>query len=135
MVITIDMIITMVTIITIKDINSSINVNEITPQSQSFGSDGRVMTFGEYVDDSGDNDHIGDDDDNDEDCDEKKGFWYLTIRRGELSGFPESPDWLFDWVGIRILDKEGIKFGQRHIHNSPIRLFIPTISMMTKAMI
>ena len=101
MVITIDMIITMVTIITIKDINSSINVNEITPQSQSFGSDGRVMTFGEYVDDSGDNDHIGDDDDNDEDCDEKKGFWYLTIRRGELSGFPESPDWLFDWVGIR----------------------------------
>ena len=32
-------------------------------------------------------------------------------------------------------DKEGIKFGQRHIHNSPIRLFIPTITTMTKAMI
>ena len=62
-----------------------------------------IIIFG---DDGGDSDdlnvdHNGDDDDNDEDCDEKKGFWYLTIKRGELSGFPESPDWLFDSVGIR----------------------------------
>ena len=72
----------------------------------------------------------------DDDCDEKKG-WVVSDHQMccELSGFPESPDWLFDSVGIRILDKEGIKFGQRHIHNSPIRLFIPKIIKMTKAMI
>ena len=133
MVITIDIIITMVTIVNIKDINSSININVIKPQPQSFGSDVDDRGDDDYNDEYGDD--IGDDDDNDEDCDEKKGFWYLTIKRGELSGFPESPDWLFDSVGIRILDKEGIKFGQRHIHNSPIRLFIATITTMTKAMI
>ena len=70
---------------------------------------------------------------NDEDDDEKKGFLVSDHQMCcELSGFPESPDWLFDSAE----DKEGIKFGPRHIHNSPIRHFIiPTINAMTKPMI
>ena len=70
---------------------------------------------------------------NDEDDDEKKGFLVSDHQMCcELSGFPESPDWLFDSGE----DKEGIKFAPRHIHNSPIRHFIiPTINAMTKRMI
>ena len=41
-------------------------------------------------------------DDDDSDFDEKKG-WVVSDHQMccELSGFPESPDWLFDSVGIR----------------------------------
>ena len=113
-----------------KKISCYVNNDSIDDDDEDGDGDG-----GDDDGDNGGDDDSGDDDDNNEDCDEKKGFWYLTIKRGELSGFPESPDWLFDSVGIRILDKEGIKFGQRHIHNSPIRLFIPTITAMTKGMI